>query len=478
MFPCGWTPDGKQLLVVHSLPDRTSRIAMATVDGGSVRVIKSVGWQGVNARLSPDGRFIAYDRPVDDKTNARDIFILAVDGSQETAVVVGPSNDTLPVWSADGSQLLFVSNRTELPSLWSIPIRNGRAAGAATLLQADFAGKRPLGLTRDGVLYYNARGAGGTNVYSAELDSSMKMAQPPRIAVDRFINSNLGGSVSSDGQYLAYYSGRPGRGLVIMVRNLKSNEDREIALKETVVSPWSSGPMWSADGGSLIVASRDPQKPGPLFLRVQVADGKTEPLLHIGPQQGFALSPDGKSLYYAEQDADSVPDKVGTRLVRYDFDSKGETVLKRGSWVISISVSPDSRQVAYLVSGRGSQEDGAPDRGSRLEVMPAWGGEARVIYRDTPWLDGSRYNGLAWSSDGRYLVFVRGGVTGNEPNSLWRISLTGGQLEQIGSMKGNIKNPHMGPGDRTIYFTASEPAPSELWALQNFLPNTTANGAR
>ena len=478
MFPYGWTPDGKQILVVQSLPDHTSRIAMVSVEGGAVRVIKSVGWQEVNAQLSPDGRFIAYDRPVDQRTNARDIFVLAADGSRETAIVEGPSNDTLPLWSPDGTRVLFITNRTGAASLWAVPMADGKPAGPATMIYADFASKRPLGITRGGALYYTATGAAGSNVYTADLDSSMKTVQPPRIATERFVNSNRAGSVSPDGDSLAYYSGRPGRGLVITVRSLKTGEERDIDVQQQLISNFGYGPMWAGDSRSLIVASRDPQRPGPLFLRVNAADGKTEALLHTGPLQGWALSPNGKNLYYAEQDPDSVPDQIATRLMRYDFDTKMETVLKRGSWVISISVSPDSSQVAYLVSGRGTQESGAPDRSCRLEVMPAEGGEARVIYRDTPWLDGSRYNGLGWSSDGRYLVFVRGGVSGNEPNSIWRVSLGGGQPEQITSMKGNIKNPQMHPDGRRIYFTVSEPTPSELWALENFLPKASGSSAR
>src|SRR5581483_2225041 len=227
-LPYGWTPDGKQILVVRTLPDRTSQIALVSVEGGSVRVLKSLGWQDVNPQLSPDGRFVAYDRPVDEKTSARDIFVLAGDGSRETAVVEGPSNDTLPVWSPDGSRILFVSNRTGPASLWAAPVKDGRPEGPASMLYPDLAGKRPLGVTRDGVLYYTARGAGGTNVYTADLDSTMKASQPPRLATDRYINSNRGGSVSPDGGHLAYYSGRPGQGLVIVVRNLKTGEERDI----------------------------------------------------------------------------------------------------------------------------------------------------------------------------------------------------------------------------------------------------------
>jgi Tol biopolymer transport system component len=52
--PFGWTPDKKWLLISRNPPDNTTQLAMVSVRDGSVRPLKSFGWQDVNASLSPD----------------------------------------------------------------------------------------------------------------------------------------------------------------------------------------------------------------------------------------------------------------------------------------------------------------------------------------------------------------------------------------------------------------------------------------
>jgi Tol biopolymer transport system component len=471
MFPDGWTPDGKRLLVVRSL-DNSSQIALVSVDTGAMRVIKSLGWQDVNAQLSPNGRFIAYDQPADAKTNARDIFLLAADGSSESVIVQSPANDTNPMWSPDGKDVLFVSDRTGSPSLWAVAVQDGKPSGPPTLLRADLASRQPLGITRNGSLYYTTGGNGGVNVYVADLDATMKAIQAPRVVSQQFVNGSHGPEISPDGQYLAYYASEH----QIIVRSLKTGEERKIATPQLIQNVFGYGPMWFPDKASVMVAMRDPQRPGITLARLHLADGKTETLVHTGPLQGYALSPDGKSIYYAENDDEEVnaTNKIATRLVRFDIATRHETVLKSGAWVISVAVSPDSKQVAYLVSDRGSHGEGATQvRGSHLEVMPAEGGASRVVFQSSPWLDGSRYNGLCWSADGRSLIFVRGGASGDQPKVLWQVPATGGRPQPVGiSRRGGIKSLQVSPDGKQLYFTGGEPAPQEMWVLQNFLPET------
>ena len=209
--PQGWTPDGKQLLVMRNLEGGTGQLALVSVQDGLIQALKSFPWTKVHASLSPDGRFIAYSTPADAKTQARDIFVLAVDGSRESAVVQHPADDSFPVWSPDGSRIIFLSDRTGNPSLWSVPVKDGKATRPAELVKADMGAIATLGVTRSGALYYSPRVTDRRNVYSANLDASGKLAGEPAIAVQGFLNSNSGPALSPDGNYLAYYSERPGR---------------------------------------------------------------------------------------------------------------------------------------------------------------------------------------------------------------------------------------------------------------------------
>ena len=222
--------------------------------------------------------------------------------------------------------------------------------------------------------------------------------------------------------------------------------------------------MWFPDGGSVLVYSQNLQKPGFFGLyRVDLASAKTE-LLHESRDglQGLALSPDGKAVFYTARSPED--DSLLNRLVRFDLDTRRETELKKGEWFISVAVSPDSKQLAYLVSVR-------PGASSYLGVIPTAGGASREVFRGAPWMDGSRYGALTWTPDQRYLMFVRGGVGNSSPNVAWRVPVTGGPAEQIGvSMNGRIKVPQVHPDGRRLVFGMTDTTPNELWTLENFLP--------
>jgi Tol biopolymer transport system component len=149
--------------------------------------------------------------------------------------------------------------------------------------------------------------------------------------------------------------------------------------------------------------------------------------------------------------------------VRFQLETRTEKELKAGAWYIELAVSPDSKQLAYLVQVR-------PGAASYLALMPAAGGEAREVFRASDWIDGSRYSALSWTPDGRHLVFVRGSASERE-SVLWQVPAAGGQAEPLGiSFRGKIKSPDIHPDGRRIVFGASDNSAGEVWALENFLP--------
>lgn len=456
--PQGWTPDSKHVLVVRNLEGGTSQIALVSVQDGSVQTLKSFPWTKVRASLSPDGRYIAYHTPADAKTQARDIFVLALDGSRENAVVQHPADDSFPFWSPDSSRIIFLSDRTGTPSLWSVPVKDGKAMGPPELVKAEFGESTLLGITRNGALYYSPLVGFRRNVYSANLDANMNVSGAPELTVQGYLNSNTGPSLSPDSQYLAYYSARPGR-LYLVIRTLKSGEEREIPLskgfEELLI--FGAAPQWFPDGRSVLAVSRESERAGFGFYRVDLGSGKIE-LLHrtsrTAGTQSVLLSPEGKSIYHMEQ---------APGVFRYDLDTKSETELKLAAVPDRLALSPDGRQLAFIGRVRGPENEELSVR-----VMPTAGGNVREVFH-TP--QGSILSTLTWSPDQRYFILARVGSDAYGTTILSRIPVDGGPPEPMGiSMPARILSPQLSPDGRKIFFSVWERAPEELWALENFLP--------
>jgi Tol biopolymer transport system component len=459
LIPQNWSADSKQLLVLHSGPGGNHEVAILSPQDGSLRAIKpSKSWP-VYASLSPDGRWIAYD-PQPDKTAAKDIVVFAVDGSRETTAVQHPANDSSPVWSPDGSQILFRSDRTGQDALWSVPFDNGKI-GDAQLVKADLPRVRSnlqnLWMTRDGTLYYFSVGQFISNVYVADLDANGKVSKPPVLAVERFANINGFPALSRDGQ-LAFARGGNfviygPRAEELVIHTLKTGEER-VVLTEV---PVRGTPKWFPDGRSILITSPIAQGKGPNLYRVDSSTGRTE-LLHAaaGPVRVFDLSPDGRTIFYVQAlcgERFICPDPPGARLVRLEIETGRETELKRGN-IWSVAVSPDGKQLAFL------------DQEGFIGVMPDAGGEAREVFRGPAWV-GNATQPLAWTPDQRYLLFTRDARPEETGQPLLRVPVSGGPVEQMGLSMPGIQSLSVQPDGRRIYFSAN--SPDEVWALENIL---------
>ena len=470
LFVRGWTPDGLKLLVTRSLQDGTWQIALLSIQDGSIRQLKSLGWSQswaqISASISPDGRYIAFDAPAGEGAETpRNIFVLAADGSQEGAIVQHPSNNRSTIWSPDGSQVLFVSDRTGTPSLWSVPVKDGKTAGEAELVRSDIGAITPLTMTRAGTLFYVIRGRNRRNVYRAAMDNDGRVSGKPQVVADKYVNSNWGASLSLDGKQLAYYSDRPDT--VLVIRDLSSRQERVYPLNLEINTLYFNGPGWLPDGRSVLVAGSENQRQGAFLYRVDLATGKAEEVGWEGKfwPGGFKASPDGKSIFYQGGGNSQ-------QLARFDLNTRQTTILREAvpffpqdTALVSPAVSRDGNRVAFVqitFHGKLHQQE--------IFVINAAGGEPHAVFR-YPEGESNAFNTLAWTSDDRHILFT---MHEHSIQSIWRVPLDGGEAERVGvSMNAFILGPQMHPDGRTIFFTAGG-GTDQIWALENFLPVVTA----
>jgi len=98
-----WTPDGKWI-VFRSFRGDAAQLEAIRPDGSERHTVsdrKDIGWP----RISPDGKRIAFQS--NDETGAKTIVTVNLDGSDLRTVPTGLDRPWDPVWSPDGTQLVF-----------------------------------------------------------------------------------------------------------------------------------------------------------------------------------------------------------------------------------------------------------------------------------------------------------------------------------------------------------------------------------
>ena len=88
------------------------------------------------AAISPDGKHVILTlQRVEKKTEKKfsNLWVVPVEGGQPRQFTSGDQSDNHPVWSPDGSQIAFLSNRQNKdkpPALFLIPFNGGPTAGS------------------------------------------------------------------------------------------------------------------------------------------------------------------------------------------------------------------------------------------------------------------------------------------------------------------------------------------------------------
>jgi Tol biopolymer transport system component len=462
--PFAWTPDGTRILASLSRTDRTTQIAFVAVADGSVRVLKAVGRRSPQKMaLSPDGRYVAYDLPQEQGSPWRDVFLLAADGSREEVLVRHPDNDVVVGWTPDGKGLLFGSDRTGRPGIWELTMADGRAVGSPVLVRPDVPLLWAMGITRQGALYYSVR-TGVSDVYLARLDPETgSVLSPPSPLTARFVGWNRSPDWSADGRFVAYVSQRdsllrsPGwSGGTIVVRSLTTGEEQEIPPRLA-----SMGSLrWSPDGRSFLVSGRDDRgRSGFFTLRADTGEATLVLNEEAPAQVQFpAWSPDGRSFYYFH----TTPEARNRLRVRELGTGRDREVFSRSA--NNMAPSPDGRSVVVRFSD-------PVDRASVLALVSVGGGELRELVRVLPPGELPPWSGLAWTPDGKHVLFARTTDVSGQPFELWRIPLEGGAPLQTGIAMEGLRDLRVHPDGQQIAFRAGH-GQGEVWVMEEFLPGT------
>jgi Tol biopolymer transport system component len=128
-----FSQDGSAAIFISDRVDRREELWEQTLAGlvaagEARRITRHESGEVVHPAVSPDGRWVAYYRVVE---NQRDVWIVSADGVSPVPFTNDPSADIQPGWSRDGSKLAFTSDRDGRFHIWVAPVANGRPAGPA-----------------------------------------------------------------------------------------------------------------------------------------------------------------------------------------------------------------------------------------------------------------------------------------------------------------------------------------------------------
>gem|GEM_PF-1855857 len=463
LLPFEWSRDGRWILATRQQAGGATDVILVSTSDGAMRTVRTFEYRPWIVSLSPDGRYVAYDRAEDAGDKQRGIYLSAIDGGEEIPVVTGPTYDSHPLWTPDGTALVFASMRTGSPGLWLQPIRDARAEGPPRLLDKDIGPFGPITLTRRGALYYNHR-VGLMDVYWVPIDPATGDVQgEPTNAAASFQGSNISPDWSPDGNTLLFASWRtlfgPGRNILVF-HSMNSGRERELEVDMERVN----GPHWSPDGR--LIAFGGPDRRGVKALRLIEADsGKllSTFLAQTGDStafSGFAWDADGRHIYVKRN---------SQRITRLDTSSGEEELLYQPppkSILAHLSVSPDGRRLAFGLHLQA-------EKVATLNVISTVGGSARRIF-ETPLPDALDSGG--WTHDGRTILFVRTSPATPErgrEGELWAVSAEGGSPRRLGLSRHALRDIRVSPDGCRIAFTTGFPDQG-LWVFENFLPRPSA----
>ncbi len=220
--------------------------------------------------LSPDERRAALTL-LDADGRVADVWLLDLTRGSTSRLTFDPSGEGNPVWSPDGNNIVYSSNRLGGGQV-NLYQKVASGAGDDQMLLRSDSGKYPTSWSRDGqfILFENWPLRAKAGIWLLPLSGERQ----PRPLLQTVDFDQTGGEFSPDGRFIAYMSNESGR-TEVYVRPFPLTDD-----KWQISSGGGQLPSWRADGKELFYVTDD----GSLMSAEIRASGKFESSV---PQQLF-----------------------------------------------------------------------------------------------------------------------------------------------------------------------------------------------
>ena len=248
---------------------------------GSTRLLTEVRRNYGEPRFSPDGRrlaVVAFGVALEMSANIW-IYDLTRDSWGQ---LTSSSTNCCPVWSPDGSRIVFSSNRRGPINLFWLP--TDRSAEPEQLTRMASEWPVASSWSPDGRTLIVSVQPGRTGVDLSELSLDGERTMRPLLATT-FLEDAA--RLSSDGRWMAYHSNESGRTEVYVTRYPGPSGRSQISANG------GTAPVWSPDGRELYFRSRNKLMAASIVTAPDLSASLPR-VLFEGPFDGFDVTPDGQ----------------------------------------------------------------------------------------------------------------------------------------------------------------------------------------
>jgi Tol biopolymer transport system component len=434
-----WSPDGKFLAVVdRNSPNGPLRIFLRDIAAQRFHAFSfpppsSLG--DGNPAFSPDGQYLAFVGRT--APHRGDVYVGALAGEGARRLTACDGNVRGLAWTSDARRIIFSSDHSGEPRLWSISVSGGSP--------------EPVAGVSDGAVFPTVAAGGGRLAFASLSDlgyvvrlelstSSPSLSRPQRLIP--FPASTP--QISPDGRRIAFTSAHSGRS-EIWASDAQGLNPIRLASMPTL----AGSPRWSPDGSQIAFDSLLPT--GWDVYVISSKGGEPRRVTwHEGSDVRPSWSRDGQWLYFGS-------DRGGTMQIwkmPVTGGAEHQVTFQGGYDAVE---SPDGKFLFYT-------RRGLPG----LWTVPVDGGEEKLLLRELQWQNSRNW---AVREDGIYFLFCEGLLPAERQCFVRRHRFNTGAVDTVLRL-GNVSLKNAGcslsPGGESLLVVQRAAAETDIAMVKNW----------
>jgi Tol biopolymer transport system component len=397
-------------------------------------------------RFSPDGNQVAFmwGGEAGASEDNMDIYVKLIDSGTLLRLTSDPARDGMPVWSPDGHWIAFSRTSDTERAIYMISSIGGPERKLVSAHCAGFGGwSGMIDWSADGAIIYSDATASGNGygLYRLSVDTleTTQLTLPPA----HWLGDRMP-VTSPDGKLLAFVRGVAHEDDLYLMPAL-GGEPKRLTFDNG--PDWIIGLAWTADGRSIVFASR---RGGTYSLwRIPASGGEPE---RLGVGGDYALQPaisrQGQRLAYVNVSGEA------SSIWRLDLAaSQGKAVSQTRLFSSSAfegdpQLSPDGKKIVFSSERSGDLDIWVCDSdGSNPLQLTKLHSESANPY---------------WSPDGRSIVF---NSRLKNQHEIYVISANGGVPHRMTEDPSNDELPSWSRDGHWIYFLSKRSGDSQVWKM-------------